>query len=45
MYMNNKMKFDIDYSNDGGQIAQIRQFFSDNKIKIIKLNHSVDPHI
>ena len=45
MYLNNKTKFDQMYHNEAGQIDQIREFFSDNKIKIIKLNHSVDPHI
>ena len=45
MYQKNKQIFDHIYQNDVGQIDEIRQFFSDNKIKIIKLNHSVDPHI
>lgn len=45
MYRQNSEKFDRIYSSQTQQIEEIRDFFSEHKIKIIKLNHSVDPNI
>lgn len=45
MYIKNKQKFDRIFCSEIHQIEEIRDFFAENKIKIIKLNHSVDPNV